>query len=93
MATRPIGAYRGTVTRLDGPHVWVHVPHLNDSPGHAYGPLQILEFPGLPGLATTTVDAHSHGLSANVLAVGNRVLVQPIDGRPDDLIVLGRIPT
>lgn len=95
MTTRPIGVFRGVVVRVEGPHAWVHVPRLNATVDHAYGPLEVLQFPGSPGLETANGSGHTHALSVSgsLLAPGNRVLVAPVDGRPDDLIVLGRIAT
>jgi hypothetical protein len=89
------GAYRGRVTRLTpGGRVYVTVTRLNRA--HEYGPLERLEgLSPLAGAVTSEAgtDPHTHATlePAVELAVGDRVLVTFIEGRPDDLVVLGRL--
>lgn len=90
------GTYRGTITRTyANGTVGVTVPRL--SPGHEFGPCDVLEFPGTPALTTETggSPAHTHlgrpALSA--LKVNDRVLVTLIEGEPNRPVVIGRLAT
>ncbi|WP_053207955.1 hypothetical protein [Jiangella muralis] len=71
MAARPAlpGVWIGTVTRLDGPAVYVTVPRLS-AKDYEYGPCNAVAAGG-PYVA------------------GARVLVAPLEGRRDDVAVLG----
>ena len=88
----PTGVYAAVVTRLAGAAVYVRAERL--SPGSELR-AEILEFPGLPGLATTTADGHAHGVTtpAGGIAEGDRVYVALVEGRPNAVVVLGRVWT
>lgn len=75
---------RGTVTRVVGRQVFVEVPKLGL--GVQFGPCDVAwQSPSTgPG-----GDGHTHPLPA--LAVGMRVIVSPVHGIPDDVVVLGII--
>lgn len=85
------GVWRGTVVRVaaDG-RPYVTVARL--SRGTTFGPCDVLEGPWSSGLDVTAGGAgpHTHGAGAD-LAAGDRVLVAPLEGRPDEVVVLGRL--
>lgn len=92
----PSGVYRGTITGLNGPQgagIYVTVKLLND--GHAFGPCALTATAANYGSDTgdTAVGdhgAHHHDL-AGPLAVGDRVLVALVAGRPNDVVILDRL--
>jgi hypothetical protein len=87
---QPRGVWRAVVTRATG-GVWVEIPRLN--PGRSYGPCDIVEGLWTPARVTgntATTPAHTHDVGAD-LAVGDRVVVGFLEGRPDDVVVLGRL--
>lgn len=90
------GVWRARVTKVSAAGVHVRVARLNRK--HDYGPLPMLEtLDTLAGAATGTggtTEPHTHATvnpAVPALAVGDPVLVAFVEGRPDDLIVLGRI--
>ncbi len=88
------GTYRAVVSRLNANGtVGVTIPRL--SPGHEYGPCDVVEFPGTPGIATETATGHVHLLRpvAAALKVGDRVLVTLLEGEPNRPVVIGRLAT
>lgn len=85
MRDRPTGAWRATVTRVSGSTVWVEVPRL--ARGYEFGPLEVYDLMGV-GDPVPANDGHQHNPDPYV--PGDRVLVMSVEGRPDDLVVLGR---
>lgn len=85
------GIYVGTVTRVAGRTAYVRVERLGGA--RSYGPCEVIE--SLWRGFTTTADGgagHSHALGDPApLAAGDRVVVAFLEGRPDDLVVLGRL--
>lgn len=88
----PSGIWRGEITRVEGQSVYLMIPRLGGR--REYGPVEIAEFPGSPGLVTADTGGHSHALRnpADVLQIGDRVYVGLVEGNPDDVVVLGRRP-
>lgn len=84
------GVWVGTVTRVqDSPAAcWVRIPRLNRAAD--YGPVQYLEPSGHH--ASSEVDEHTHPAVAP-LAVGDQVLCAFLEGRAENVIVLGRLAT
>lgn len=78
----PTGAYRATVTRVAGSTVFVEVPRL--ARGFEFGPLEVYDLTG----TVAAGDGHTHAPAPYV--AGDAVLVLSLEGRPDDLVVLGR---
>jgi hypothetical protein len=87
---RADGIWRGEVTRVDGLLAFVMVPRLSGR--REYGPVEVAEHPGTPGLSTGVADLHSHPLSTAPLAKGDAVFVGFIEGDTDQVVVLGRRP-
>lgn len=83
----PAGVWRGRVTRVVDGLVYVTVPRL--SPGRQYGPAIVAQGPW--SVHTGTANGHTHP-PLIPLAPGDRVLVGFIEGNPDDLVVLARVP-
>ena len=83
---------RGTITRVVGRTVYVEVPKLGL--GVEFGPCEVAwqsaaTESGSTGGAFDGAPAHTHPLP--VPKVGQRVLVAPVHGIPDDVVVLGII--
>lgn len=83
---------RGTITRVVGRQVYVEVPRLGI--GVQFGPCDVAwqsaeTLEGSAGGPFDGAPAHTHLLPA--LAVGMKVLVSPVHGIPDDIVVLGVI--
>lgn len=89
-ASNPQGVWRATISRVDGSSVWVTVPRLS---AQDFGPVEIAQGVHTAGLTTDAASGHVHPLlpSGQTLAVGNRVLVAFIEGRPNDLVVIARL--
>lgn len=85
------GLWRGTVTRADATtgRPYVEVPRL--TPGFEYGPLPYLVDDDAASTGPGGTDAHTHAQEARAWAKGDRVLVGFLEGRNDDLVVLGRL--
>lgn len=88
------GMFRGKVTRVTSRGAFVEVLRLNRA--HVYGPVPVVEGPWTSSANTDPAGGgeelpeHTHGLGPN-LAAGDRVLVAFLEGRPDDLVILGRL--
>lgn len=89
------GVWRATVEGVTADGVFVKVPRLNRS--HVFGPCIMLEgIDMLAGAATGEAagpDLHRHATvdpAVAPLEKGNRVLVTFIEGRVNDVAVLGR---
>lgn len=88
------GVWRATIVRADASGVYVTVPRLNRS--HVFGPCPVLE--GLEGLAGAVTGqagdpVHAHPTAdpaVTPLTAGDRVLVTFVEGRVNDVAVLGR---
>lgn len=90
------GMFRGVVRSVTAEgRATVVVPRLGR--GHVYGPAQVLEGGWTPGALTGPVDGAVAGLEAHQhtagapLAAGDEVLVAFLEGRVDDLVILGRL--
>lgn len=91
--TRPSGVYRAVVTEANGARYKVRIPTLG-SRVH-YGPVEMVENPYTDGLTTglsADDEPHTHPHRPLPLAVGDRVVVAFLEGRQDDLVILGRLP-
>jgi hypothetical protein len=84
-------AWRGVVTRVASGKPYVEIPRR--TPGHEYGPCDIVEGLWTAAATTETVAVGDHGSHAHgfptPLAKGNRVLVVFVG--PDDPVVVGRL--
>lgn len=98
--SRPTGVWRGVVTRLSGGLPMVEVPRL--ARGYEFGPCETLYGPWTAGALTgadgghtdsggTVHPDHTHP-AGSPLAAGTRVLVAFVEGRPDDVVVVGVLP-
>lgn len=87
----PSGVWRAQVTRVGGGGVYVTVARLAGT-RYEWGPCPIVAGPWAP--LTTAVgagpDAHVHELGPALVA-GDRVLVAFVEGKPNDVVVIGRI--
>lgn len=86
----PSGVYRATVTRTAVEGTWVTVDRLGV---HEYGPVDVLAGSWTAGAVTGPASAgtaHTHPAGVT-LAQGDRVLVAFVEGRPNDIVVLGRL--
>lgn len=85
------GLWRGTVTRVEAGtgRPYVEVPRL--TPGFEYGPLPFVTADAGAATEPAGADAHTHALTPRPWAAGDRVLVGFLEGRNDDLVVLGRL--
>lgn len=95
--TAPRGVWRASVARVADGRAFVRVDRLS---GHEYGPVDVIEGVWTDETITSADGAHTHtGLSDGVhthgvavpLASGDKVLVCFIEGRPDEVVVLGRL--
>lgn len=82
-----VSVERGTITRVEGRQVYVEVPKLGV--GVQFGPCDVAWQSIETELGSDGDAAHKHPLPA--LAVGMRVIVAPVHGIPDDIVVLGVI--
>ncbi len=88
------GVHVGRVLRVEGPACYVEVPAL--APGYEYGPARYpdtLADDGSGRVYSSTSSgglAHSHGYG-RPLAAGDEVVVAPLGGRRDELVVLARL--
>lgn len=86
------GLYHATIVRIDATGgIFVKVPRLNRR--HTYGPCTRTELlADLNGTVTAAGGdpAHTHTLTPAPLAVGDRVLVGFLEGRANDVTIIGR---
>lgn len=107
-SSTPSGIWRATITRVDGQLVYVDVPRLAAgvewgpcamvaglwTVGAVTGGVTAGEEttgPASAGEAHTHEHPHTHDTGVD-LAAGDRVLVAFVEGRANDLVVVGRLP-
>lgn len=107
-AERPTGVWRAKVTKVVGAQVWVRVPRLASKVDYGPcemldNPYTPSLHTALTALATAAAgspahthgvlpSSHDHSLQTVPLSVGDRVIVAFLEGRQDDVVVLGRLP-
>jgi hypothetical protein len=91
---RPQGVWRGKVHRVDGNHAWVRIPRYSGA--RVYGPCDVYLPPaavatsiGATSALTGTASGHQHTVSVVPLTEGDDVLVAFVEGRADDVVVIG----
>lgn len=68
MPITPAGVYRATITRVDGPFVWVRAPRLAATVD--YGPLEIVETATTIAVGDRVVVAFLEGIPDQLIVIG-----------------------